>query len=39
MNPLMDILRQQRALSGRKGFYEGGPSDKAGFGFGNFGQQ
>lgn len=39
MNPLMDILRQQRALSGRKGFYEGGPSDRDGFGFGNFGQQ
>ncbi len=32
-------MRQRAAQGGRIGFYEGGPSDKAGFGFGNFGKQ
>ena len=39
-NPLEFILRKQKmAQGGRIGLYEGGPSDREGFGFGNFGKQ
>ena len=39
-NPLELLLRRQKAAQGgRIGLYEGGPSDRAGFGFGNFGVQ
>ena len=39
-NPLELLLRRQKAAQGgRIGLYEGGPSDREGFGFGNFGVQ
>ena len=38
MNPLLNLYMRQRAANGgRIGLYEGGPSDKDGFGYGNFG--